>query len=122
MPHDRGGHFFAQYFGVDRFLEIVESSQLDSRHRRTDVRIAGHDDHFAVRRLVPYPFEQRDAVAVGQAQVRQHHVEHAFPHPLDRLLTTLSASYPFLDSHVRSMRAKATSSSTISTFVIGFLS
>ena len=86
MPHDRGGHFFAQYFGVDRFLEIVESSQLDSRHRRTDVRIAGHDDHFAVRRLVPYPFEQRDAVAVGQAQVRQHHVEHAFPHPLDRLL------------------------------------
>lgn len=36
-------------------------------------------------------------------------------------LTTLSASYPFLDNHVRSMRAKATSSSTISTFVIGFL-
>ena len=88
MPHDRSGHFLAQYFGVDRFLEIIESSQFDSRHRRADVRVAGHDDHFAVRRFVPYPFEQRDAVAVGQAQVRQHDVEHALPHPLDRLLRT----------------------------------
>ena len=40
---------------------------------------------------MPYPFEQRDAVAVGQAQVRQHDVEHALPHPLDRLLRTDNA-------------------------------
>ncbi len=67
-------HFFSQYHGVHGFFQVICRSHPDGLYGGLDIGIPCHNEHRTVGRGFPDPFEQSQAVSVGQPQVTKDNV------------------------------------------------
>ncbi|MCY2926909.1 MAG: hypothetical protein NT031_16045 [Planctomycetota bacterium] len=67
---------------LDGLEQVVAGPCPQGRHRRLDRAVRGDHDHRRLGRQFPQPPQQRDAVHLGHADVREHQIHRLGEHGL----------------------------------------